>query len=94
MTPPRLPTAADARHIIRQRIIELAHRRRIDARDLQDSESILEKGVLDSAGIMELIIWFETTFDLVIDQADLTIENFGTIDAMTGYLQRVSSGHE
>ena len=26
---------------------------------------------------MELIIWFETRFDVTIDQSDLTLENFG-----------------
>jgi hypothetical protein len=28
------------------------------------------------------------TFDITIAQADLTVENFGTIEAMAGYLQR------
>jgi len=40
---------------------------------------------------MELIIWFETRFGVTIDQSDLTLENFGTIDAMASYLQRSQS---
>jgi acyl carrier protein len=78
----------DARHMIRKRIIELAGRRGIDARNLKDSDVIPETGVLDSAGIMELVIWFEMTFGVTIEQPDLTLENFGTIDAMTTYLRR------
>ena len=79
---------ADARRTIRNRIIELAGRRGIDARNLQDSDVIPESGVLDSAGIMELIMWYEATFDLAIPQSDLTLENFGTVEAMTAYLGR------
>lgn len=82
---------SDAKRTIRNRIIELADRRRIDARELKDSDVIPEAGVLDSAGIMELVIWFEMTFGVTIDQSDLTLENFGTIDAMASYLQRSRS---
>lgn len=84
----RFADVTDAKRTIRNRIIELADRRRINARDLKDSDVIPETGVLDSAGIMELVIWFETTFDVTIEQSDLTLENFGTIDAMASYLQR------
>jgi acyl carrier protein len=84
----RFADVTDAKRTIRNRIIELASRRRINARDLKDSDVIPETGVLDSAGIMELVIWFETTFDVTIEQSDLTLENFGTIDAMASYLQR------
>jgi acyl carrier protein len=42
--------------------------------------------VLDSADILELITWCETTFDLSIDQAHLTLENFGSVDAIARYL--------
>jgi D-alanine--poly(phosphoribitol) ligase subunit 2 len=87
----RFADVAEAKRTIRKRIIDLADRRRIDARNLKDSDVIPETGVLDSAGIMELIIWFETTFGVTIDQADLTLENFGTIDAMASYLQRTQS---
>ena len=82
--------ASDARRVIRERIIQLADKRRIDARHLKDSDVIPDAGVLDSAGIMELIVWFEVTFGVEIPQSDLTLENFGTIDAMTNYLKRVS----
>jgi len=82
---------SDAKHTIRNRIIEMAERRRIDARGLKDSEIIPDTGVLDSAGIMELVIWFEMTFAITIEQSDLTLENFGTIDAMASYLQRAKS---
>jgi D-alanine--poly(phosphoribitol) ligase subunit 2 len=78
----------DARRAIRERVVSLAARRGVDARTLTDSEMIPESGALDSAAILELIMWFEMTFDLTIAQSDLTVENFGTINAMVEYLQR------
>jgi D-alanine--poly(phosphoribitol) ligase subunit 2 len=80
-----------AKRAIRDRIIEMAERRRVDARGLKDDDIIPETGVLDSAGILELIIWVEMTFGVTIDQSDLTLDNFGTIDAMVSYLRRAKS---
>ena len=79
---------SDARRTIRDKVIELAGRRGVDASNLQDTELIPESGALDSVGILELITWFEMTFDITIAQTDLTVENFGTIEAMASYLQR------
>ena len=82
--------ASNAKRAIRNRIIELASRRRVDASGLKDSDVIPESGLLDSAGIMELIVWFEMTFGVTVDQSDLTIENFGSIDAMATYLRHTA----
>ena len=79
---------SDARRAIRDKVIALARRRNVDASNLKDNELIPESGALDSVAILELITWFEMTFNLMIPQADLTVENFGTIDAMAGYLDR------
>ena len=77
-----------ARRTIREKVIELAGRRGVDASNLHDTELIPESGALDSVGILELITWFEMTFNVTIAQDDLTVENFGTIEAMASYLQR------
>ena len=66
--------------------VTLAARRGVDAGTLQDSDVIPERCGLDSVAILELIMWFEATFDVTVSQADLTMENFGTIDAMASYL--------
>lgn len=76
-----------ARRAIRDKVTALARRRGIDATSLKDSDVLPETGVLDSAGILELILWVETTFDLSIDQDALTVENFGSIDAIATYLR-------
>ena len=79
---------AGAGREIRAKVIELARARGIRATGLDDNEVIPETGLLDSAAIMELIVWYESRFGLEIDQEDLTIENFGTVNAMVDYLSR------
>ena len=79
---------AAARRDIRAKVAELARRLGARTADIKDDEVIPETGLLDSAAIMELVVWFELRFDVTIDQADLTIDNFGTINAMVDYLTR------
>ena len=73
---------------IRAKIVELASSLGKDARGLQYDQEIPASGYLDSAAIMELIIWLEGEFDLMIPQEDLTLENLGTINSMVSYIHR------
>ena len=76
-----------ARRDIREKIVGLARGRGAPG-NVTDDELIHETGLLDSAAIMELVMWLETQFDISIDQADLTIENLGSVNAMVDYLER------
>ena len=83
-----LPDLTETKRAIREKVVQLARRRGVDATNVKDSELIPESGALDSVGILELIMWAEMTFGVTIPQADLTVENVGTIDAMATYLHR------
>ena len=50
--------------------------------------NLLEDEIVDSVAMMDLIVWFEETFNLQIDPDDLTPENFGSVNAMVAYLER------
>ena len=80
----------DAKQAIRAKVIELARGLGRDARNIKDDDVIPATGLLDSAGIMELVMWFESENGLEIDQDEITIENFGTINSMSNYLERHS----
>jgi D-alanine--poly(phosphoribitol) ligase subunit 2 len=80
---------ADVEKAIESKVIELAHALGIeDAHSLSPDEVIAEKGWLDSAALMELVLWFEVSYCGEIPQEDLTRERFGTIRAMADYLER------
>ena len=56
-------------------------------RAVGDDEELPKAGLLDSASILELILWVENEFDIEIDQHDLSLDNFGTIRKMAQYIE-------
>ena len=78
----------NVRGAIHAKIAELAQQLGNDARDLKNDQEIPASGLLDSASLMELILWLETTYGLSIDEDQITMDNFGTIDAMANYLKQ------
>lgn len=72
---------------IKAQIIKLADAIGCDASDLQADEVIPATGLIDSAGLLDLIAWFEQTYVFRIPAADLTIDNLGTLQSMSAYLR-------
>ncbi|MGE4055595.1 MAG: acyl carrier protein, partial [Vicinamibacterales bacterium] len=72
---------------VRGKVIELAARHGVEGSAISDVESLSERGVLDSVGILELVMWVETEFDVEVRQTDLNAENYGTIEAIANYLR-------
>lgn len=62
---------------------------REDKSALTDTESLLEAGLIDSTGILELVAFLEERFDLRVDDADLVPANFDSIEAIAGYVERM-----
>lgn len=57
-----------------------------DIGDLTDDEIIPAAGLLDSAALLGLVVWYETEFDLPLKQEEINIDNLGSINAMADYL--------
>lgn len=55
---------------------------------LSDSASLLEAGVIDSTGAMELVAFVETRFGIAVDDRDLVPENLDSIDAIAAFVSR------
>lgn len=62
---------------------------REDRSSLSDTESLLEAGLIDSTGILELVVFLEERFKIDIADVDLTPANFDSINAIVAYLERV-----
>jgi hypothetical protein len=71
---------------IRTKIIELAKALHTDASALGDADIIPASGYLDSTAILELVVWYESTYGLQLKQQEINIDNLGSIDAMTEFL--------
>jgi acyl carrier protein len=55
---------------------------------VETGEDLLLSGLLDSLGVMSLVAHIEQTRGARIPPEDVTLENFSSIDAMIGYLNR------
>jgi len=61
---------------------------RDDRETVADNESLLEAGLIDSTGVLELVAFLEGTFGVVMADADIVPENLDSIEAIAGYLVR------
>jgi acyl carrier protein len=55
---------------------------------LNDDESLLGSGVIDSTGVLELIGFLEEKFKLQFEDNELVAENFDNVIKITGFLQK------
>ena len=56
--------------------------------ELGYDESLLENGVVDSTGILELVFFAEDQFGVQIDTSEVLPENFDSINALAAYIRR------
>ena len=55
---------------------------------LNTSQSLIETGVVDSTGVMELVLFLEETFGITVDDEDLVPDNLDSIDNMKRFVER------
>lgn len=53
-----------------------------------DDASFLEEGIVDSLGIMDLVLFIEQNFGLSVDDEDLIPDNFDSVNKLARYIQR------
>jgi acyl carrier protein len=55
---------------------------------LTDDASFLDKGIIDSTGVMELIAHLEKAYGIKVADAELIPENLDSINSILGFLER------
>ena len=55
--------------------------------ELETDEDLLSTGLIDSLGMMKLVVFIENEFNVKIPPEDMIIENFMTIDHIVNYLE-------
>jgi acyl carrier protein len=53
-----------------------------------DTTSFTAEGIVDETGFLELALFVEDTWGLMVDPADLLPENFDSVHALAGYVMR------
>jgi acyl carrier protein len=59
---------------------------------LVDGASLLEAGIVDSTGILEIISFLETTFGIEVLDEEMLPENLDAVDRLVAYVQRKRGG--
>jgi len=57
-----------------------------DARDIHGSSQLLETGILDSTGVLELVDFLEERFKIEISDDELVPDNLNSIDNIARFL--------
>jgi acyl carrier protein len=55
---------------------------------LKDDDSLLEKGIIDSTGVLELVSFVEETFDIRVEDEELIPDNLDSINKLVLYVGR------
>src|SRR5438067_342524 len=58
--------------------------------ELDSDFDLLTGGVVDSLGLLQMVAWLETEFDVAVDTSQLGPESFRTVDARTRDQDRVA----
>jgi len=56
--------------------------------ELEDAASFLETGIVDSTGIMEVVLFLEEEFGIKVEDDEMLPENLDSVDCLCKYLER------
>ena len=56
--------------------------------EIKDDDDIFENGFVNSLFAVELVAFTENTFDIEVEDDDLDLANFNSIDALAGFIER------
>ena len=59
-----------------------------DIEKIKDDSMIFREGMFDSMGLMSLIAYLEENFKIQINDTELVEENFESVNAMVGFLEK------
>lgn len=60
--------------------------------DLTDDASLLDLGIVDSTGILEVVAFLEEAFDITVDDAEMLPENLDSIQNIVAFVERKTAG--
>ncbi len=61
-----------------------------DGFKLDDDASFLEEEVVDSTGVMELVLFVEDNFGVAVADEEIVPDNFDSVNQLAAYIQRKS----
>ena len=59
-----------------------------DPKALEDRTSLLDHGIIDSTGVLEVIMFIETTFGVTVEDSEMLPENLDSIERIAAFVAR------
>lgn len=56
--------------------------------DYAHDVSFIHEGIIDSIGVLELVAFVTATFDVVVYDHEVTLENFDSVDNLANFIRR------
>lgn len=55
---------------------------------LDDEDSLLERGIVDSTGVLEVVGFIEETLGVTVEDGELSLENLDSVARIAAYVRR------
>ncbi len=59
-----------------------------DPAALQDGASLLDSGIVDSTGVLEVISFIEDTFGITVEDSEMLPDNLDSIERIANFISR------
>jgi acyl carrier protein len=87
------PTTAEAvREVILERVVEQLAAKGLTPSDVSSSFDLLLEGVIDSFGVVELIMQLEQRFAVEFDFDEISSDDLTKVGPLAEYVERKSAG--
>ncbi|MFA7322341.1 MAG: acyl carrier protein [Dokdonella sp.] len=62
-----------------------------DGSRLPNDASLLDRGVIDSTGVLEIVMFLEEEFAIKIKDSEMLPENFDSVNNLVAFVQRLQA---
>lgn len=59
----------------------------VPAEQLETDYDLLAGGVIDSLGVLRVLVWLEDTFHIPLDDAEIVPESFRSVEAISAFIE-------
>jgi acyl carrier protein len=63
-----------------------------DGSQLPNDASLLDRGIIDSTGVLEIVLFLESEFGVKVEDSQMLPENFDSVNNIVNFVQRLKSG--
>lgn len=60
---------------------------RARTKEVKNSDSLLESGLIDSLGVLDVVAFIEREYSTIVEEEELSPENFQTIDRIAAFIR-------